>query len=379
MVTERLSTVQPFFRRACLSAGLLLLLVAAPAWTAPERVLTLPAGPNNPRNSEGAFARLPEGRMLFVYTRFSGDGEDHAPAVLASRESADEGRTWTTEDRVLLEGEGAQNVMSVSLLRLKSGGLALFYLRKNALDDCRPVMRVSLDDGATWGTPRECTNGAIGYFVVNNDRVVQLASGRLVIPAARHAKQGEPFVYNGTVVCFLSDDDGVTWRSSAEIAPPKNVYAALQEPGIVELKNGLLWMLHRTGGGSLYESHSQDGGEQWTPAAPSTLVSPKAPASFKRMPSTGELLLVWNDHRHLPQVFTEKRTPLVAMTSPDDGGTWHNPLVLEDNPEGWYCYTAIEPVGDAVLLAYAAKDIAADRPIEIRVLRIPLTDFANRG
>jgi hypothetical protein len=376
MVTGPLSLDQTPRRPRWIPVLLLALLLAAPVWAAPERVLTLPAGPDNPRNSEGAFARLLDGRILFVYTRFSGDGEDHAPAVLASRISADGGRTWSTQDKVILAGEGAQNVMSTSLLRLQSGALALFYLRKNALDDCRPVMRVSNDDGVTWGAPRECTAGAIGYFVVNNDRVVQLASGRLLIPAARHAKQGEPFVYNGTALCFLSDDEGLTWRASAEIAPPKDVYAALQEPGVVELKDGRLWMFHRTGGGSQFVSYSTDAGATWSDAKPSALISPKAPASMKRLPQTGELLLVWNDHRSLPKVLTENRTPLVAMTSPDDGTTWDTPVVLEDNPAGWYCYTAIEPVDDAVLIGYAAKDVAADRPIEVRIVRVPLRDFA---
>ena len=43
--------------------------------------------------------------------------------------------------------------MSVSLLRLRDGAIALFYLRKNALDDCRMVLRLSTDEGKTWGSP----------------------------------------------------------------------------------------------------------------------------------------------------------------------------------------------------------------------------------
>src|SRR5690606_1662194 len=119
----------------------------------------------------------------------------------------------------------------------------------------------------------------------------------LLLPAARHARQGEPFQYNGTVVCFLSDDNGQTWRVSGEITPPEGIYAALQEPGVVELRDGTLWMFHRTGGGSLYSSTSADGGDTWTAAVPSDLRSPKAPASVKRLPETGALLMVWNDHR----------------------------------------------------------------------------------
>src|SRR6478609_5909518 len=99
--------------------------------------LTLAPSPGNPRNSEGDFIRLHDGRWLFIYTHFTSGANDHAKAFLASRESSDGGKTWTAKDRVVVANEGGFNVMSVSLLRLKSGEIALFYLRKNSLEDCR--------------------------------------------------------------------------------------------------------------------------------------------------------------------------------------------------------------------------------------------------
>ena len=72
--------------------------------------------------------------------------------------------------------------MSVSLLRLPGGEIALFYLRKNSLDDCRLYLRLSTDEGKTWGDPT-IVHPRRAYFVVNNDRVIQLRSGRLVGPA----------------------------------------------------------------------------------------------------------------------------------------------------------------------------------------------------
>ena len=70
--------------------------------------------PDNPRNSEGTFVRLPDGELLFVYSRFRGDSSaDHAFADLSLMRSQDDGRTWT-EDGVILtfEGEGGVNMMS---------------------------------------------------------------------------------------------------------------------------------------------------------------------------------------------------------------------------------------------------------------------------
>lgn len=89
--------------------------------------------------------------------------------------SEDEGRTWSREPQVVVEKGVAANVMSVSLLRLQSGRLALFYLIKNSLLDCRPVLRISTDEAVTWSEPRP-VGEAPGYFVLNNDRVIQLTA-----------------------------------------------------------------------------------------------------------------------------------------------------------------------------------------------------------
>ncbi len=96
-------------------------------------VLELPAGPGNPRNSEGSFVALKDGRILFAYSRYRGamDWADHATADIAARTSADGGRTWSQDDRIIVPNEGRLNVMSASLLRLADGRVALFYLRKN--------------------------------------------------------------------------------------------------------------------------------------------------------------------------------------------------------------------------------------------------------
>ena len=157
-----------------------------------QRVALLPPGPQNPRNSEGDFLLLRNGHVLLVYSRFTGGRGDHAEAHLASRRSADGGRSWTIEDEVVVPNEGGMNVMSVSLLRLADGRIGLFYMRKNSLQDCRPLMRLSDDEAQSWSDPVEIIPDAeIGYYVLNNDRVVQLPGGRLVVPVALHNRPGQ--------------------------------------------------------------------------------------------------------------------------------------------------------------------------------------------
>ncbi|MEO7652909.1 MAG: sialidase family protein [Bryobacteraceae bacterium] len=323
----------------------------------PVTINLLPPGPGNPRNTEGSFVPLKDGRLLFIYSKFSTDGPaDSGAASLAARYSSDGGQTWTKDDRIVVANEAGMNVMSVSLLRLASGELALFYMRKNSMLDCRAYLRISKNEGKTWSKPRLAIPDP-GYFVLNNDRAYQLKSGRIVLPVALHKNeiaQATKFNSRGVAMCYLSDDKGKTWRRSKTVLEnPDPNPAGLQEPGVVVLKDGRLLMFIRTGMGSQYFSYSSDSGETWSPVAASTLLSPVSPASIERIPKTGDLLAVWNDHSMVSaEIRNRKRTPFTVAISKDDGKTWEKAKNLFDDPEGWYCYTAIQFAGDRVLLAY---------------------------
>jgi len=338
----------------------------------PLCVLNLEPGPGNPRNSEGDFVQLRDGRILFVYTHFTGSASDFGSAHLAGRFSKDGGRTWTGADTPILPNEGGMNTMSVSLLRLQSGEIALFYLRKNSKSDCRPFMRVSRDEAATWEDPVLCIE-PLGYFVVNNDRVGQLKGGRLVVPASRHSLPGEEFTSRGQALCYLSDDNGATWRPSESVLEaPAESKSGLQEPGVVALGDGRLLMWCRTDLGCQYQSFSKDDGVTWSPARPSQIRSPVSPATIEPIPGTNRLLMVWNDHSRIPPALQGKRTPLTLGISQDRAGSWTKVMTLEDDPDGWYCYTAMEFVEDAVLLAYCAGDSTVGGLNRTRILRVEL-------
>ncbi len=294
----------------------------------------LPPRPGNPRNTEGSFVTLRDKRILFAYTKFTGGGGDDDAAVIVGRYSADGGRMWGSEDVPMVSNEGALNVMSVSLLRLKDGRIALFYLRKNSGNDCHPYLRFSSDEAKTWSDPILCIRDD-GFFVLNNDRVVQLKSGRILMPVAWHGTTASGALGPGVSMTYLSDDSGRTWRRSATILqPPEASRAGYQEPGVVELKDGRLMMFIRTMTGSQYLSYSRDGGETWAEPKPSNLLSPLSPASIKRIPSTGDLLAVWNDHAQVDEAMRAhegaratggKRTPLTVAVSRDEGQNLDSP------------------------------------------------------
>ncbi len=335
-------------------------------------LLTIEPTSQAPRNSEGSLIALRDGALYLAYSRFTGGTADNARAEIARRISHDGGETWS-DDAVIIPTEGAENVMSVSLLRPQSGQVLLFYAVKNGWDDCKLYLRHASEDMETLGE-RICATPHHGYHVVNNDRVIQLRSGRLVVPAAYHPSTGnsrEGWSARGAAMCFLSDDEGYTWRQSrSTLQAPAQSRSGLQEPGVVELADGRLYMWMRTDLGCQYESFSADGGDTWSTARPSSMASPLSPASIKRVPWSGELLLVWNDHSGRHPFPPGKRTPLCVALSRDEARIWQPSRVIEPDPDGWYCYTSITFVTDGVILGYCAGDSVVGRLNRLKLTKL---------
>lgn len=326
-----------------------------------ETVLKLDPKTNNPRNSEGAFLTLNDGRILYAYTHYTGEsGSDWGNAYIASRVSSDEGMTWSKEDKVEINQEGTNNVMSVSLLRLQDGSIALFNLKVDDIFFCTPWMRISKDEGKSWSRPWKCITDREGYFGVNNDRIVQLESGRILMPVVEHNvknRQWDSIANRGIIWNFYSDDNGKTWKSGPNVAYPRDAKPGtiMQEPGIVVLKNNDVLMYNRTLSGTQFLSYSKDNGVTFSEAVPGNIPSPCSPALIKRIPGTGDLMLVWNNN-----AVNQKRTPLSVAISKDEGKTWEKTKIIEDGPDNAYSYPAIHFAGDNVLVAYCANGLSSN-------------------
>ena len=185
-----------------------------------ENVFDLPHGADNPRNSEGSFLLTKDGRIRFIYTRYTGTSwGDHASADLAEIISDDGGTTWHDRGIVIPRG-GANNIMSVSLLRLQDGSVRIFYLEKNAQPSgcmsCIPMMRRSDDEGESWSEAKRLIPHE-GYYVMNNDRAIQLDSGRIVLPLAVHPWRTGGGLRAGIVFMLFSDDNGATWETDRAV------------------------------------------------------------------------------------------------------------------------------------------------------------------
>lgn len=320
------------------------------------------------RHSEGSFLRLKDGSIYFAYSRFTEFQGDDAPSDIVAMISHDEGETWSDAEVVLPASDhNTSNVMSVSLMRMANGDLGLYYIIKETPRICRIYLARSKDEGKTFYKRVECTiPDRAGYYNLNNDRVIRLSSGRLLMPLnfhrGAHTSEGTEYWDGRAFACFTySDDDGETWTES-----PGVVYAdfprtntGLQENGCIELQNGVVWGYARTDQLRQYEFFSIDGGLNWTSPQPSVFTSPESPMHMKRNPENGDLYAVWNPIPNYNGRRKSKagwgRTPIVYAVSKDDGKTWSEQKVIEGNEEHGYCYPAIFFTNDnAMLIAYCA-------------------------
>lgn len=338
--------------------------------------------PKHPRHTEGSYVTLKSGRILFNYSQFSEGQHDHSPSAIAEIYSDDQGRTWS-QPRVVIPTGSHQNIMSVSLLRLASGKIARFYaIKKNKWLDCHAVVSLSSDEGTTWSEPKLVTH-APGYFVLNNDRVIQTKSGRLIVPLGFHRSRHTDDVASSwdsraVAIWYYSDDEGATWKESDTWwAMPVASKSGLQEPGVVERPDGSIYAWFRTDQGAQYESVSENNGVTWSAPRPTEMKSPLSPASIERVPGTDILMVVFNDHSgNVPRPEKpNQRAPLAISFSADGAKTWGPSQVIEGDPAGWYCYTAIHFTDDAVLLAYVAGNDQIGRLSRLRLRRIPLASL----
>lgn len=293
-----------------------------------------PVGPRNPRNSEAAIFPLKDGSLLLAWTEFyAGNGADHGPARISGKISTDGGRIWG-DKYTLVENNGGCNVMEVNFMRLNTGKIALFYLQKNTKStDCRIIMRTSTDEGKTWINPKQLSPSG-KYTGLTNGRSIRLHSGRILLEAWE----------GGYCYCAFSDDDGKNWRDSQHVKPADG---ECFENACIELKDGKVLMLMRTGLGGQYKSISSDGGETWCEPKITPLTGTAAPASISRIPATGDLLVIWN---HNPGA--KKRNPLTSAISKDEGETWGYFRNLEDSPGDAWAYPAITWVENRALVTY---------------------------
>ena len=123
-------------------------------------------------------------------------------------------------------------------------------------------------------------------------------------------------------------------RVEPEIIPPGD--ARLRSP----------WRTSFNGTQRIYQTRSRDQGETWSTPEPTDLAAaPRSPVKVGRIPSTGDLLVVWNNS-------PDRRSPLSTAISQNEGKSWKHVKNLEQDPQYTYAYTSLTFVDERVLLTY---------------------------
>jgi hypothetical protein len=304
--------------------------------------------------------------------------------------SNDSGRTWSAPFKLMQHGKplldaAGKPTGDVGLLtpmdgwlsavsRLLTGRLAGIYrvLARDLNEQYRHNSRyrvyyiTSDDEGKTWSNGVPVGLPGEAFEMIN--RLIELRSGRLVLPTnwyvadyehpeykgegIGHSFKGGYGTYQGRrmlveghehtpefggVVVYYSDDKGKTWQSG-----PNNLWiwplpseggwgghSTLDEPTAMELEDNQLLMLCRTVMGRLYECRSTDGGIHWSVPKPTELASSDSPCALKGIPSTGHLVVAWNQVSGEEIIRGLKRNRLCVAVSKDGGNTWVNFKTLE--------------------------------------------------
>lgn len=352
-----------------------------------RQVFLISTSENNPRNGEGSFIRLKDGGIMFGFTEFIGETrEDEENARMSYIISYDEGETWS-ERKVLFEKPvGSVNIMCLSFIRMNNGDIGAFYIVKNTDGTDKIVFTRSDDEGETWSEPRSCMDclDIQDYYVLNNDRVIKLDNGRIILPMARHTIHGgyEDFA-PGLICFFISDDDGETWyQTETEFPCPfVNNIDGYEEPGIYILPDGRLWCYIRTDIGFQFETFSSDNGITWTYPEPNMFFS--SACSPMHVKDCGKYTVaIFNPiPEHILRKDSEPwgRTPYVIAVSDDRGVTFKKEKVfyLEDDLDNGYCYPAIFAEDDYFLVAYY-HSYGTDNCLNYcKIIKIKYDEFDN--
>jgi sialidase-1 len=322
----------------------------------------------HPRNDSASIVELPGGELFIVWIEMHASewgGHDQAPSSIASMRSHDKGATWTDYRIEVSPSKGDRSVYNPSLVLLPNGELLFFYLIYHHLVWNEPLLssgciKQSTDFGHTWSEPTTIWDHA--PFGCANDTFTLLKDGRLLKSCENIPIWGSYPKCISRSGCFLSDDDGKTWNKSM-----KFVWLPLRgtmENHIAETNSGTLVMAVRNQLGNVFLSRSDDRGVNWSHPQATGLSTSESMSSLTRIPSTGDLLLVWNNALYDPTYdHSGKRTPLTVSISRDKGHSWDYIKNVEDDPNFEFSNVACTHLsGDRLIITYFTSRMADPKP-----------------
>lgn len=326
-------------------------------------------------NNYPSIAKLPDGRLLCAYTATT-KTEDSRHARIVGRISHDHGKSWG-EPVTLIDShphrdyDAAINVMGG---RVVVTSTTVPPTHGQFISTSRTLAVRSDDSGGTWSEPYEIPMSQ-RYVAGKINNGVDLGDGEALFGYAwdvnldRKEKVDSEGKQDYRCGIKVSRDGGLTWSDGPTLGitddrTPGRTHAinGIDEPAIVELPDGSLYMLCRTGADKLYESRSTDRGRTWTQPVPSPLTSHNAPASLCRfVTNQAGVLVVWCNS-------PSNRWPLTAAVSYDNAHTWSPPRTICEIKGSRSAYPGCVQADDGSLVVVWQQEFP-DRGPDIHLVR----------
>jgi sialidase-1 len=321
-----------------------------------EKSIVVLATPTAPKHGEQTVIQLKNGHLLLLWSEFV--REDLMPASerpppsplrrnptgddgyarISGMTSSDGGRTWSNRRVVVDDRDALVNCISPGLTRMQDGRLLLAYSWRsggNLADNygnCAKMVRISADEGKTWGERIRITPDNAEYHTGCHDRAYTLSNGRVIVQCHTIfppdvAKPGRDYrrTCMGTYFAY-SDDNGKTWqRTEVMMDPIAKFGGRFEEASMAERADGSLVQFIRNWRGQSYRSESTDHGSTWSAPVPSGVFSSMAPSCITRLPRSDDLLMIWNPTWNPDGPLAGQRTVLACAVSRDGGRTWGSP------------------------------------------------------
>ena len=304
----------------------------------------------------GRIVALKDGRLMYSWAA-GRVPEETVKAIY----SEDGGKTWGEPVKLKLEnGEDLKSFHQTSLFRMPSGAIGFVsngHTENLGFEGAQPstlIFSISRDEGAIWSVPVQLNPPGSTVYMTGS-RTFVLKDGRIIVPTETYiGPKPDPALGNpkkrkvfgdslgvnaprcgtGFSYCYYSDDEGKSWKRSyneaiALIERGDRGCYYMGEPSITELSDGRLLMFCRTNLGRVYQSISEDRGETWIEPSPTDLALLASMSFLTRIPSTGDLLVIWNQASRYEQMIAGYRHRLTCAVSQDEGKTWKHQRNLE--------------------------------------------------
>ncbi|MFB9273838.1 sialidase family protein [Cohnella cellulosilytica] len=238
--------------------------------------------------------------------------------------------------------------------------VSLYYKVGHEIADWHTRIIHSEDGGRTWSRPRELVSGDIGGRGPVRNKPIRLEDGTLLAPSSVERRDEErPGKEIWHAFVDISRDGGLTWQQSAFVPMDLDRYVGAEkwfakgliQPTLWTTGNGSVHMLLRSTEGAIFRSDSTDGGQTWSMAYATSLPNNNSGIDLARL-TNGTLALVYNPVAGFAT--DSPRTPLVVSFSKDNGASWSDEFVLENQP-GEYSYPAIVARDGQLYITYTWK------------------------